>query len=275
MKRSAGLGGIVLVSAGIIAIGIGYFARSTGASETLDPEKTVVVSKSAVVDLVAAFADVPASRLSAGEPVEGAFNRFYLVTGPDLSATVDVHRGSITTLVLTGIVLPNPDSMITSEAALSTARAYLDSHEVARDGMTERIELVDHGESSEYLVTWQRVEAGVIVPDIRQIGIDAASGQVFRFHNLFRPYARPGQPRVTEAEAIKAAREASFLGEDGAVRNVELRVEFDAAGRQYLAWNIYIDGPVAGQPKDQEGVLAHFVVEVDAATGEARVVGQG
>ena len=274
MRRRLWVGASVIAAVAAVSAVIGLSGQQTGdATAQGDPEKAIVVSKAAAIDSVAAFAGVSASKLSASNPVDGKYDRFYLITGPTLSATVDVHDGSVTTLVLDGIVVLNAGAAATHDNALSTAREYLDSHAVGHQGMTETIEVIDHGESTEYLFTWQRYVDGVIVPDIRQVGIDAASGQVFRFHNISRPYEPPAQPTIPRSDAIEAAREASFLGDQARVRNVELRVEFDATGRQYLAWNVYLDGPVAEQQEGQH-LEAHFLIEVDAATGEARIVGQ-
>lgn len=259
-----------VIALGALAVAGGI--RTAGAAG--DAEKTVLISKSEARDQVAAFAELSASTLSASDPIDGAFDRFYRVTGPNLSATVDVHDGSITTLVLGGIVVPNGDVRTTEDDAQAIARDYLDAHDVLHDGMAQRVEVLDHGESVEYLISWERIEDGVIVPDIRQVGIDASSGRVFRYHNMYRPYDPPGKPSVDEASAVSDAKDTIYLGEKATVQKVELRVQFDPAGVQYLVWQIYLDGPIPEQPKDQNFV-AHYIVQVDAMTGKAQIVGQG
>jgi hypothetical protein len=140
-------------------------------------------------------------------------------------------------------------------------------------GLDEQVELRNHGESNEYVVTWQRRDAGVIVPDSRTIGVDAATGLVFRYLDVRRPYKSPGQPAIDEKTAVDSAVEV--LGEEFriSIDRTELRLAFDARGSQYLVWLVYATMPLTLD--GSQVVEQHVIVEVDTATGKATVIATG
>jgi hypothetical protein len=261
----AGAGGASIVLASIFAV------RLTGAVDSLDPAKTLQISKTDAASRLASFADASSAGLSVGDPIDGPITRFYVVDGKSISGTVDAHDGHVITLLYAGIA---GGSDVTAKAgdAVATARAFLDAHEVAYQGLNESVELVNHGETNEYVVKWEQVVDGVIAPDSRLIGVDAATGRIFRYANVSRAYEAPGKPTIDEPSAIKLAVEASGLGDRATFERIELRIAFDAAGKQYLAWRAVVSGPVDGAPAG--GPLAHALVEVNADSGAATILGR-
>jgi hypothetical protein len=217
------------------------------------------------------FVGLRGESLVVSDPIDGAFARFYQVVGERVVANVDAHDGRISTILLTDNSTSGPEIKITSDQALATGRAFLDDHGFPWQGLRETVELRNHGESNEYVITWEHWEGDVLTPDYRMVGINAATGRVFRYADVQRPYVLPGEPKVARAAALVAAAEASGFGGAGIVTKSELRIVFDYAGAQRLVWWVYLDGPVPGAPD----LVAHALVEVDAMTGTATVLGGG
>jgi hypothetical protein len=262
----AGAGGATILLASTFAL------RSTGAVDTLDPAKTVQISSTDAASRLASFADVSSDGLSVSDPVDGPITRLYVVDGRSISGTVDAHDGHVITLLYAGIA-GGSDVSTKADDAVANARAFLDEHGIAFEGLNESVELVDHGDTNEYVVKWERVVDGVIVPDSRLVGVDAATGRIFRYANVSRAYQAPGKPTIDQSSAIELAVEASGLGAAAAVERTELRIAFDAFGKQYLAWRVVLTGPVEGAPAG--GPMAHAFVEVNANSGEATILGRG
>lgn len=249
-----------------------FAVRFAGATDSLDPAKVIQVSKADAGADLASFAGAAAADLVVGDPVDGPASRFYVVDGKSITGTIDAHDGHVITLLYLGIA-GGSDINASADDALATARAYLDQHGVRYDGMDESVELVSHGDTNEYVASWERVVDGIIVPDARQVGVDAATGQVFRYANFSRAYQVPGKPTIDEASAIKLAVEASGLGAQATVDRIQLRIGFDTVGTQYLAWQVTITGPAEDAPEGSP--LAHAFVEVNADSGVATIVGRG
>lgn len=102
--------------------------------------------------------------------------------------------------------------------------------------------------------------------DLREVEVDAVSGEVVSLLDVRRPYEAAPAPLVRAEDAVAAARSAAAMP-DGLVSEQLLRISFDAAGAQTLVWSIALVSP--------PGELGTALVEVDAMTGEAAVLGQG
>jgi len=261
-----GVGLITVISVAVVSVAMG----SLGA----DPAKTTVVSKLQAIADVAAFASLDdAASLTAGDAVDGAYSRFYEVRGPTIWATVDAHDGHVVSLIFLGVRHPGQVS-ITQDDAVRRARAFLDSHTVPWKGLEEAVELRDHGEDSEFVVTWVSRQGNIVLPDSRLVGIDGSSGEVVRFNDTRHPYVEPGEPKVDEKTAIEAAVKEAGLDASAKTDSTELLVLFDAAGSQLLVWHVALSGPVPSAPSDLP-IEQHVLVEVDAISGEAQVIGTG
>jgi hypothetical protein len=255
---------IVSIAAVSIAVGSG----------TADPAKSVEVSKLQAVASVVGFTSVDdAAALTVGEALDGAYSRFYEVRGPNVWATVDAHDGRVISVVFLGVERAGKVA-ISPEDASQRAHAFLDARAVPWKGLYESVALQDHGESSEYVVTWETRLGNVVAPDSRLVGIDASSGEVIRYNDQRHPYVDPGTPSIDEAAAVDAALKESGIDGGATVEKAELRIVFDPAGKQLLVWRIGLTGPVPGAPAD-DPIRQHVLVEVDASSGAAQVIGRG
>jgi hypothetical protein len=97
--------------------------------------------------------------------------------------------------------------------------------------------------------------------------IDAATGEVVSFTDEQLPYMDPPDPVVGEDEALAKAEDAAAQG--GKAASSELRVTFDPAdGTQSLVWQVAVGS-------DANGWVEAALVEVDALSGDATVLGRG
>ncbi len=240
-----------------------------------DPQRVTVLSASDAAAVVAAFAggSARAADLAVRGPVDGAVNRFYQVQGAGISSNIDAHSGDVLSLVLPVTSATLASAPATAPSAKATAEQFLVGRSISTDGLTESLRLIGHGESSEYVVEWDRVVNGVVVPDLRVVGVDATTGQSFRYLYLHRAYAEPGKPAVNQAAAEALA--VKLVGGSGVlVEDSQLRISFTASGSQLLVWTVSLTATVDVTP---EGTLVpgHWDVEVDAATGAASITTAG
>ena len=221
--------------------------------------------------------DVQTGDLAASGPTDGAYFRYYTVSGQDVFATVDVRDSHVAQLLLLHRApTSRPTTTITPQQASSVASAYLAARNISTIGLTMTLSLQDHGDSETYVVAWQRIVNGAEVPDSREVEMDAGTGIVFRLHNITRPYAVPSPAVVGRDLAISnagvavaqttsaAPTSAVLVARAFTVVSSDLRVVFAAAGVQQLIWQIGL-----------KSTSDYFLVNVDAATGNATVIGRG
>ena len=265
----------ILIATGIVAALA--IAPTVAVGLRVDESRSVTVSPDEARQLVATFSDrteIKAEQLTVQGPSDGAFFRYYDVLGPRLIATVDANDGQITSWYLGSNIAVGDDGKVTSADALNAAEAFLGTREVSTDGLEQRVTFVDHGESSAYEMEWIRIVDNVVVPDSRVVGVDAASGRVFRYSYVNRSYAVPPPPMVDRARAEKAAMEQLPADRAVDIENTELRIAFTLAGDERLVWLIQATW-VAAESENGDIVLGHALVEVDAESGKAAIVGAG
>lgn len=247
-----------------------------GASST-DPNTTIALSPAAAAEAASLFVgpSVPTSDLVTQPASTGSLETLYLVQGAHASASVDAHDGRVVGLVLLDQTPITGAVRISATAALDAANTFLAEHSVPIPNAHPSVRFVNHGEANEFIVAWQVVENGVMVPDSREVGVNADSGQVFRYLDIRRPYAPPPAPKVDEAAALATAASLAGLGPMTTLDRSELWVKFTPTGDQYLAWRLELSAPdpsATGQP----GVIRdHVVVEVNAVSGIAQIIGKG
>jgi hypothetical protein len=134
------------------------------------------------------------------------------------------------------------------------------------------VEWRDHGEASEYVVTFTRRQGGVLLPDQRVLGVNASTGKVFRYSDLRREFVPPGKPAIERDVAVAAAIAASGL-EKAVSTGEDLQVAFDSNGKQRLVWRISLQAPI--DSTDATSYNNYALVEVDAISGVAVVLGRG
>jgi hypothetical protein len=240
---------------------------------TGDPFRSVELTPSEAATHAAAFVGSPslvAADLTVNGPNDGAFERFYDVSGPRMSATVDAHTGSIITLYM-GSATGVGAAVVDADAARSTAEKFLADRSISVAGLDESVRFADHGESAEYVVEWDRLMNGVIVPDNRVVGVDVSTGQVFRYASVQRPFDPPPTPAIDRPGAIGAALKSVGLSDRAQTDKTELRVTFTATGVQKLVWDIYLTDIVDTTASGQ-AIPGHWVVEVDAMSGSTSLI---
>jgi hypothetical protein len=212
--------------------------------------------------------------LAADAPVDGAIERFYMVQGRDVMVGVNAHDGHIISLLLKRLLPTGGGAARATDDAVAAARSFLEGRGLTAAGLTMSVRFLDHGEGSEYVVTWDRVENGIAVPDTMTVGIDASTGSVFRYLRVVRAYAPPPRPAIDEATAVTAAIAASGL-QSASATGTSLRIVFNALGVQALVWEVTLSGPTDGPGTKAGPVIAHAVVDVDSQSGVATVVARG
>jgi hypothetical protein len=246
------------------------------AGGAMDEARTTAISKEQAVANVTSFVGqaADAKDMVISEPIDGIVGRFYQVDGPEVSASVDAHTGAITSILFTLLVPVAGTVTIDAAEAIQTATKFLEIRHVSAFDFTESVRLVNHGESSEYVVSWERRVGEILVPDSMTVGIDAATGQVFRFLSLHRDYVDPGLPSIGEKAAIELGVKASDLEGPIVVDEARLRIAFNEVGTQRLVWEVFLS---AARPTNEEEPMgiSHAIVEVDATSGNAVVVGRG
>jgi hypothetical protein len=254
MPRLGWLVAVVLLSA----------ACASQPSASPDPH-AVLISTQQAIDAVKVF--VPdAANLTVDGPHDGVFHRFYDVHSNDLVAGVDAFDAHVMSLTLLKLVPTGNVVALTTAEAQTRAAAYLSDHHIPFDGLRPSVTLTEHGDYSEYDVTWQGYVGDIPVPDSRSASVDPSNGTVFAFSDFRRPYSAPPQPVIGRDDAIARAK-ASVSGQtfqSPTVDGAGLKVDFAADGTQLLVWEIGLS----------EGD-SHVLLHVDALTGAVTFVGAG
>ncbi len=255
---------ILAASAAMVLVGL-ISVAAAWSLDTSDPRRMPAVSEGDAVAAVRAFA--PSARDAKAEgTIDGALGRAYQVSGSDVRALVDVADGRVVLYQRPSAVAaveadgPRPEFVNPAEA-LAAAASFLEAHKVSVSGLgAPDVELLDHGASVEYVITWQKTNAdGVLLPDSRTVRVNPISREVFSYLDLQRPFVAPGLAQVSSDEAVRVARGSSG---DGEVQASRLAVSFDAAGHQMLIWRITFEKTTV------EGAHVAWVVMVDASSGQ-------
>lgn len=229
-----------------------------------DPRE-VLLTGSDAIGRVVAFVGAPelTTDLTVQGPNDGPLWRFYSVQGSEVHAAVNAHDGSITSLLLFANV-GFGGATIDADRAVEVAEEFLHQHQVPFDGLDRTVRFQYHGETSEYVVEWIGHQGEIILPNSREVGVDASTGLVFRYTYVNHPYDPPAQPLVDRATAEAVAVRVVSGSPRAQLDSSELRVTFAADDVQRLVWQVYVT----------EG-FSHWVVEVDAETGAAAVILSG
>lgn len=254
----------LLVAAGAIVLAAAGIARSAGGELPV----TVEAAKAAVQAMAP-----EASELKVSGPTDTAIGRHYTVSGTNVRASVDSRDGRVTSLLVLDRRPRAGETKLTSDAAIEAATRFLMAHSIPFDGLRSSVRLVNHGASNEYEVTWQRYEKDVEVPDSRSVRVDAATGSVFWFSDVRRPFAPPPAPLVDYDRATEVAAAASGFEQPTIVAGT-LKVVINAIDAQRLVWSIEVASRLTSDVPSGD-YFEYAWVEVDALTGGATVVGRG
>ena len=248
----------------LLAFSLLASACASQPSASPDPH-AVRISTQQAIDAVKAF--VPdAANLTAEGPHDGVFHRFYDVHSKDLVAGVDAFDAHVMSLTLLKLVPTGNVVAVTADEAHTRAAAYLTDHHIPFDGLRTSATLTEHGDYSEYDVTWQGYFGDIPVPDSRSASVDPSNGTVFAFSDFRRPYAAPPEPVIGRDDAIARAKAfvASPTFQSPTVDGAALKVDFAPDGTQLLVWEINIS----------EGEI-YVLLHVDALTGVVTFIGAG
>jgi hypothetical protein len=265
----------MLLAAAAVLLALAGVASGRGIDET----RVIAVSREEAIDSVRAFVAGTAltDDVVAEGPYDGALVRFYKVTGHHLMARVDANTGSVVGVVFLENIGQGGKVSVDSERASVAAKAFLDDHSIGWRHLEPSIEFIDHGETAEYLLQWTRRDGDLVLPEAIYVSVDAVTGKVISFADMRRPFEAPGEPSVDRPAAIAASVEVlRGAGVDGevAIDAAELRVEFAESGDQRLVWKIRASAVVERLQQGQE-IVGHWLVEVDARSGQAKIVARG
>ena len=252
-------------AAGALAFGLSIVAISAAAlaSNPGDPRRAVRVDNATALAAVRQFVPDPAGLEVVGLK-DGATHRFYAIQSAKVDAAVDAYTGVVLTLAETDDMPTTATVAIGDSDAVNAAAAYAKSNGITIDGLTQSIELLDHGDSKEYVVTWMAWANGVRTPTLRSFSVNPETGKVYAFRNFDRPYVTPPVPRLAKAAAEAAARTA-IGAPDAVVAKSGLAIFFDANGVQQLAYEIELT--------TTGGFYTNL--QVDASSGTVTVVSRG
>lgn len=271
-SNAAKLAGVALLAA-LLSIALLGPTLSLG---TQDPAREVTVSSQDALNTVASFLPPggdTASELRVTSQIDGLVDRHFVIQGNGTFATVDVHSGRVTSLLLGGLVPKVASTSVGADQVAEAAVAFLTQHAIPTSGLSRTVRLVDHGDTADYEVSWTRIENGIQLPDTRLVRVDRATGLVFAFFDMRRPFAPPPSPALDRIEATKVAVEVSGLNATDVI-DPQLTVTFDINGLQRLVWRVYLKTHNADPTRGPSYEVAR-IVDVDAITGYAEVVGQG
>jgi hypothetical protein len=242
-----------------LAVAIG----ATAASPKPGPN-TIAVTPDQAISAVGRFTS--ASGLTVSPTTIGRFRPLFVVEGPDVSATVDATTGAIASIVLNSRVPVTSVVTITAATAQNAAAAYLAANGIPTTDLSPTVALADHGGMRQFDVTWQRRVNGALVPDQRIVSVNPQTGEVFSLIDIAYPFTTPSVPLVSQAAAVAAA-QSLVDAPSAALDSVDLVVSFDTSGAQTLVWRVGLR--IGGIPPSAA------MVEVDALTGAATVIGRG
>lgn len=277
LVRPARLGVAVAVVGLLAAFAVGQVSGVNTADR--DPQRSTVISKAAAVDVVTNAVDLAflggagavarraTEATSVSEPSDGAMSRYYEVNGASFSARVDTHYGTILTLLI-------PDNLPTGTGAKSVspgtaqqiAADYLKANGIPTNGLTPQVVSKNRGPGLDtYQVVWSKRVHGVLMPEERFVELDAATGAIFRLHDLRRTAADPREPVVSQKDAVSAAQVE--IGATGStLESADLAITVDADGSEHVVWTIELSEK-ADQPWNHA-----WLVQVDAYSGIATVI---
>lgn len=232
------------------------------------------VSKEAAVAAAEEFLGRPLGAVDVSDPKASPGGQYFEIMEHDAGADmwVDSATGKVIYMMLSAPLTAAVN--FTPEQAQSAAAAFLTAHRVPFDGLTATVALQDHGCCKEYIVTWQQYVNGALVPDMRQVSVDPATGQVFSFMDRRVAYAPVPSPVLSRDEAIAKAIAASGLSAP-TVGDVQLLVDSSPIWPGRLVWSVQLSQQVPIASGSSVTYVSAYWVYVDAITGETKIAGQG
>jgi hypothetical protein len=272
-RVAMGAGAIVLaiaVAALVLNLRGGQPATSGVTTASSSP---TVISKEAAVAAAEEFIGRPLGAVDISDPTAWPAGRYVEIMeqGGGADVWVDAATGKVVFMMLSAPMTTAVN--FTPEQAQSAAAGFLTAHNVPFDGLTATVALLDHHSSKEYTVTWQRYANGASVPDMREVSVDPATGQVFSFLDRRVAYGPVPSPALGRDQAIAKAIVASGLSAPTVV-DVQLLVDSSPIWPGRLVWSVQLSQQVP-EPGSSLTYVSAYWVYVDAVTGETKITGQG
>lgn len=247
---------------------------TTSSGATTANSSPMVISKEAAVAAAEEFLGRPLGAVDVSDPKAWPGGQYIEIMEDNAGAVawVDAATGNVVYMMLSAPLTAAVN--FTPEQAQSAAAAFLTAHNVPFDGLAATVALQDHGCCKEYIVTWQRYANGASVPDMRQVSVDPATGQVFSFMDRRVAYAPVPSPALSRDQAIAKAIAASGLSAP-TVGDVQLLVDSSPIWPGRLVWSVQLSQQVPIEPGSSLTYVSAYWVYVDAVTGETKIAGQG
>jgi hypothetical protein len=247
---------------------------TTSSGVTTASSSPMAISKEAAVAAAEKFIGRPLGAVDVSDPKTWPGGQYIEIMEHNAGADVwvDAATGKVVFMMLSAPLTTAVN--LTPEQAQSAAAAFLTAHNVPFDGLTATVALLDHHSSKEYTVTWQRYANGASVPDMREVGVDPATGQVFSFMDRRVAYAPVPSPALSRDQAIARAIVASGLSAPTVV-DVQLLVDSSTIWPGRLVWSVQLSQQVPIEPGSSLAYVSACWVYVDAVTGETKIAGQG
>ena len=278
VPRSSGSSSVAVVSpSAVSSVGTSPDAAQTwdtskcsppqSLSTSRPPSPSPIASPLSTAEVIAAVESFIGRKLSSpivSAPKATTDSWYAQVTEPGPSgagATVDVGTGKVMSINL-------PQAMtttvkLTPDQALAAAEAYMDAHKVPYAGLTNTVTIEDSGSAKSYSVIFVHTVNGVTVPDARRLSVDPATGDVFGFVWEQLPYGPVASPTIDRQAAIEKAVAAACLS-PYKIGSVQLIVDPGWVWPGHVVWSVGVSSAV-----EDEG----YVVEIDAQTGDVRIIG--
>lgn len=249
------LAGLVVAAVAVIAVAGMLALGPRSVAAPLNESQALVVARE--------FAPVDHALTLSRTDVAGA-RHLYEFGSPDVTVTVDADSGQVVTFLDTRAMPASSSVAISPNQASAAASAFLAFHGIPTDGLEATVELLDHGESSEYQVRFVGRVNGARTPNVRDVSVDPGTGRVCGFVRVDHSPAPPPAPRLTAEDALAVARR---LVDDPLAKSTstDLLIAFDGTGTQQLAWELHLTLA--------DGFFA--IVQVDALTGAGTITGRG
>jgi hypothetical protein len=233
----------------------------------------LTLSKEEAVAAAEKFIGRPLGTVDVSDPTAWPAGQYIEIMeqGGGADVWVDVATGKVVFMMLSAPVTTAVN--LTPEQAQSAAAAFLTAHDVPFDGLTATVALLDHHSGKEYTVTWQRYANSASVPDMREVSVDPATGQVFSFLDRRVAYAPVPSPALSRDQAITKAIAASGLTSP-TIGDVQLLVDSSPIWPGRLVWSVQLSQQVP-EPGSSVTYVSAYWVYVDAVTGETKIAGQG
>ena len=182
-------------------------------------------------------------------------------------AMVDVQTGRVISVVFE---TPAKTTVkLTKAQAQAAAAAWLTAHGIPFGGMDVTVELREQAQGLPmYRVTYQRHVNGATVPDMREVQLDAGTGEVYSFLDGRGSYGAVPSPVIDKDAAVAKAKAAAGLETPTLVKVELMMAPWPDQTDERLVWSVQLD-------TDVHGYIDAAWLYVDAITGETIVVGRG